>query len=104
MQVIKRKTMRTVLSGLGIAGWDNSVPAAVVTNVSTRVTSWLKPIYGRTEAEELGTVPESDLEGKLGLVVCDPFAPTIACWLCRWAMPHIYVHAAGARRGRAPGP
>ena len=45
-------------------------PATVVTAVSTRVTSWFKPIYVRSEAEELGTAPESDLEGKRGLVVC----------------------------------
>jgi hypothetical protein len=38
--------------------------------VSTRVTSWLKPIFGHSEAEELVTAPENDLEGKLGLAVC----------------------------------
>ena len=52
------------------AGAAGLSPATVVTSVSTRVTSWFKPIYGRSEAEQLGTAPESDLEGKLGLVVC----------------------------------
>lgn len=58
MQVFRRDTLRHVFAKVGSSG-------APLKEVRQRIKTWLLPIYGYTEEEELGTVPTSELQGML---------------------------------------
>lgn len=54
--MLKRDTLRHVLTKVGASG-------APLKEVRSRIKTWLLPVYGYTEEEELGTLPADELQG-----------------------------------------
>ena len=88
-QVRRRGPVHVLSAVRSIPGLEGFPPGLAGT-VMDRIDTWLLPMYGRSEAEELGTLAPAELSGAHPAVAPCRALCMLPC-LCRLALPCLHV-------------
>lgn len=87
---MRRRGPVHVLSAVRSIPGLEGFPPGLAGTVMDRIDTWLLPMYGRSEAEELGTLAPAELSGAHPAVAPCRALCMLPC-LCRLALPCLHV-------------